>query len=221
MTASVRRRARPPSEVRELPDHSARSISSVAGRGLRLSTDQFVLHDFEPHLLTATHLVQLFQPLTLLNQIKVTHRTSDVFHRALSPPIRDRRTGVPMRNVPTIRLPLLNRPRTISPARSPAITQPPTRHSPSAKADHRESNISTAATVDNLSKVLYLFSRRNEIKKVRERRTTRTQYRRAGTCRDRKLCCKCVVQVPAPPSRGLPDMVCEFGSSKKMQLFVR
>ena len=33
----------------------------------------------------------------------------------------------------------------------------------------------------------------------------------AGT----ESCCECVVQVPAPPSNGLPDMVCAFGSSNE------
>ena len=93
--------------------------------------------------------------------------------------------------------------------------------SPSIETVTVRSKISTAARVDILQSRVVSFLSQERNQEVRERRTTRTQYRRAGTCRDRKLFCKCVVQVPAPSSRGLPDMVCEFGSSKRMQLFVR
>ena len=64
------------------------------------------------------------------------------------------------------------------------------------------SKISTAARVDILQSHVVSFLSQERNQEVRERRTTRTQYRRAGTCRDRKLCCKCVVQVPAPLHEG-------------------
>lgn len=45
------------------------------------TTDQLVQHDLEPHFLTASHLVQTLQPLTLLNQIAITHPAPDVLNR--------------------------------------------------------------------------------------------------------------------------------------------
>lgn len=36
------------------------------------TTDQLVLHDLEPHLLTAAHLAQTFQLLALRDQIEIT-----------------------------------------------------------------------------------------------------------------------------------------------------
>ena len=45
------------------------------------ATDQLVHHDLEPHFLAASHLVQTLQPLTLLNQIAITHPAPDVLHR--------------------------------------------------------------------------------------------------------------------------------------------
>lgn len=46
----------------------------------RLPTGQLVLHDLEPHLLTATQLVQPLQPTTLRHQVLIAHPAPDILH---------------------------------------------------------------------------------------------------------------------------------------------
>jgi len=47
----------------------------------RLPTLPFVLHDLEPYLLAAAHLVQILQPVALLGQVLIAHCPSDIQHR--------------------------------------------------------------------------------------------------------------------------------------------